>query len=447
LEIEFVKVSISGVRGIFDRDLSLQNILEFSRAFSKLIKKNTCVLARDTRASSRIISETACSALMEQGIGVHNLGIAPTPFVFREGRRYGGGLVVTASHNPLEWNGLKFILDGRGIFEHELQEIQKLLATKFETKSIAKEFNMTSKYIEELCNLIGTIDGKPRIAVDTTGGAASGYAGTVLTKTGCDVRAINDGYGKSSRSPDPTSDELADLRNLVVSSKCDVGFAFDLDGDRLVVVDRNGQKLNPDTTVLICIARSIEMGVKNIVISTDTSDAVKELASANNCSVMYSKVGEANVINIMLQNRIIAGGEGSSGGFIMSDFNMCRDGMLASAMITSILKSKKFDECLHIASKYHMIRSKVGADSNLHNVILDIIIDDLEHECSSVDHLDGAKGIFDDNSWVLIRGSNTEHSMRVSVESKDEEKAKSLHKRYEQKIREVYEKAKRTPNN
>ena len=442
-----MKVSISGVRGIFDGDLSLQSILEFTRAFSKLIKKNTCVLARDTRLSSRIISETVSAALMEQGIDVHNLGIAPTPFVFREAHRYGAGLIVTASHNPLEWNGLKFILDGRGIFEPELQEIQKLLANKFEAKSIAKEFNITSKYIEELCNLIGSIDGKPRIVVDTTGGAASGYAGTVLTKIGCDVKAINDVYGISSRTPDPTSDELADLRNMVISSKCDVGFAFDLDGDRLVVVDKNGQKLNPDTTLLLCISKAIEMGVKNIVINTDTSNAVKELASANNCGVTYSKVGEANVISVMLQNRIIAGGEGSSGGFIMSDFNMCRDGMLASAMITTMLKNKKFDECLQIASRYHLIRNKVSIDSNLHNTILDNVIDDLEHECSSVDHLDGAKGIFDDDSWVLIRGSNTEHSMRVSVESKNEEKAKSLYKRYEQKIREVYEKVKRAPNN
>ena len=442
-----MKVSISGVRGIFDGDLSLQHILEFSRAFSNMIKKNTCVLVRDTRSSSRIIGETASAALMEQGIDVQNLGIAPTPFAFREARIYGAGLVITASHNPLEWNGLKFILDGRGIFEHELQEMQKLLTNKFDVKSIAKEFSITSNYVEELSKLIGIVDGNSKIAVDTTGGAASGYASTVLTKIGCDVKAINDVHGESSRTPDPTSDELVDLRNLVVSSKCDVGFAFDLDGDRLVVVDKNGQKLSPDTTLLLCVSKAIELGVKKIVISADTSSAVKELASANTCDVTYSKVGEANVINVMLQNKIIAGGEGSSGGFIMSDFNMCRDGMLASAMITSILKNKRFDECLQIASKYHLIRSKVSADSNLHNMILDGIIEDLEHECSSVDHLDGAKGIFDDDSWVLIRGSNTEHSMRVSVESKNEEKAKSLYKLYEQKIREVYEKVKRTPNN
>ena len=442
-----MKISISGVRGIFGNDLTLQNILEFSRAFSKLIKKNVCVLARDTRASSRIISETACASLMEQGIDVHNLGIAPTPFAFREARKYGAGLIVTASHNPLHWNGLKFVLDGRGIFVHELQEMTKLLASKFEPKLIAKEFSITSNYIEELAKFIGTITSKPNVAVDTAGGAADGHADTILTKIGCGVINTKDVFGKPSKTPDPTSDELLDLRNLVVSSKSDIGFAFDLDGDRLVMIDKDGRKLNADTTLLLCVSKAMEMGVKDIVIGVDTSNAVKEVAETNSCKVTYSKVGEANVISVMLEKGITVGGEGSSGGFIMSEFNMCRDGMLASAMIASMLKSKKFDEYMQIASRYHLIRGKVTADSNLHSAILESMIDDLEHECSSVDSLDGVRGIFDDSSWILIRGSNTEHSMRISVESKEEEKVRTLYKRYEQKVKDAYEKVSRTADN
>lgn len=442
-----MKVSISGVRGIFGKDLTLQNILEFSRAFSKMIKKNNCVLARDTRASSKVISETACAALMEQGIDIHNLGVAPTPFAFREARGYGAGLIVTASHNPLAWNGLKFVLDGRGIFEHELQEMTKLLASRFEVGSIGKEFSITSNYIEELAKFIGTIDSKVNVSLDTGGGAADGYIDTILTKLGCGLTNIKDVFGKSSRTPDPTSDQLIDLKNLVVSSKSDIGFAFDLDGDRLVIVDKKGKKLDPDATLLLCLSKAIEKGVKDVVISVDTSNAIKELAEANNCSITYSKVGEANVINIMLQKGIVAGGEGSSGGFIMSEFNMCRDGMLASAMIAGMVKGKKFDECMQITSKYHLIRGKIISDSNLHTAILDSMVEDLEHECSSVDHLDGLKGIFDDNSWILIRGSNTEDTMRISVESKEAEKARTLYSRYEQRIREAYENVKRDTNN
>jgi len=441
-----VKVSISGVRGIFGNDLTLQHVLKFSRAFSKLVKKNSCILARDTRASSKIVSETACAALMEQGIDAYNLGVAPTPFACKEARKYGAGLIVTASHNPLEWNGLKFVLEGRGIFENELKEIKKLLDNNFEPRSIAKEVHVTSNYAEELAELVGTIGAKAKVTVDTTGGAASGYASTILSKIGCMVSSINEKFGISSRSPDPIADELRDLRNAVLSSKCDAGFAFDVDGDRLVVVDKNGRKLNPDSTLLLCVSKAIEMGIKEIVVSVDTSRAVEEFASERNCKVHHSKVGEANVVKEMLTHKALAGGEGSSGGFIMIDFNMCRDGLLASAMIASLLGGRKFDECMSIASKYQLIRGKVNVDSNMYDAILDSIVEDLEHECSSVDHLDGAKGIFDDNSWVLIRGSNTEHAMRISIEAKGD-KASNLYKRYEQKVREAHEKAKREADN
>lgn len=441
-----MKISISGIRGIFCNDLSLQNVIEFSNAFAELAKKDACVLARDTRPSSRIMSEVACATLMGDGVNVHNLGIAPTPFVFREAHKYGSGLIITASHNPLEWNGLKFVLDGRGIFEDELQELTKLSA-KSERQSIGKEFKIISNYIDELVRLVGTIDNKPNVAIDTTGGAASGHASTVLSGIGCNLHSINDTYGRSSRSPDPTSDELTDLRNLVIGSKCDIGFAFDLDGDRLVVVDGNGRKLNPDVTLLLCLAKTMETGTKEIVISVDTSNAVKELASENNCNVTYSKVGEANVISAMMQKGIAVGGEGSSGGFIMNEFNMCRDGMLAAAMIASMIRSKTFEMCMNIASKYHLTRGKMAIDSSLHDAIMNSMIDILGHECSSIDKLGGVKGIFDDSSWILIRGSNTEHSMRISIETSTKEKTELLYKRYEEKIGDAYEKAKRTANN
>lgn len=444
-----MKISVSGVRGIFCTDLTLQHVLDFSRAFSKLLTKDTCVLARDTRASGRIISEVVSAALMEQGIDVRNLGIAPTPFAFREARKLGAGLIVTASHNPLDWNGLKFVLDGRGIFQENLQMLTRSLshASGFEGRHVGKESSIRSDYMEELSSFIGIVDGKPAVAVDPTGGAACGHAGTILSRIGCHVNSINDVHGSSSRSPDPTTDELSDLRNLVLRSRCDAGFALDLDGDRLVVVDSEGKKMDPDTTLLLCISRAIEMGEKEIVVSVDTSDAVSELADANNCRVTYSKVGEANVTSVMLQKGIHAGGEGSSGGFVMGNFNLCRDGLLAAALIAGMLRNKGFQECMQLASRYHLIRSKIAIESSLHTAIVDDIIGYLENDCSSVDHLDGAKGIFDDRSWVLIRSSNTEESIRVSVQSSEEQRARSLFRRYELKIREAYEKVKRARNN
>ncbi|MDE2026463.1 MAG: phosphomannomutase, partial [Patescibacteria group bacterium] len=120
-----MKVSISGVRGIFAEDLNLRDVMHFSRSFSRLIKSKKCVLARDTRPSSEVLAQIASASLMERGISVYNLGVAPTPVAFKEARKYGAGLIITSSHNPLDWNGLKFILEGRGINERELTLLLK----------------------------------------------------------------------------------------------------------------------------------------------------------------------------------------------------------------------------------------------------------------------------------------------------------------------------------
>ena len=121
--LDLLKVSISGVRGIFGDELNLKDVITFCRNFSTLIRTKKCVLGHDTRPSSKILSDVACASLMEIDISVYNLGIAPTPVVFRESRQYGSGLIITSSHNPLEWNGMKFIIKGRGINESELKQL------------------------------------------------------------------------------------------------------------------------------------------------------------------------------------------------------------------------------------------------------------------------------------------------------------------------------------
>ncbi|MGI0085662.1 MAG: phosphomannomutase, partial [Nitrososphaerales archaeon] len=123
--MDLLKVSISGVRGIFGDELNLKDVINFCRNFSTLIRTKKCVLGRDTRPSSKILSDVASASLMERGLSVYNLGIAPTPVVFKESRKYGSGLIITSSHNPLDWNGMKFIVDGRGINESELKHLIK----------------------------------------------------------------------------------------------------------------------------------------------------------------------------------------------------------------------------------------------------------------------------------------------------------------------------------
>lgn len=432
-----MKISISGIRGIYGQDLSLHEVDKYSRLFAKSIKSGKCVIARDTRPSGRIISQVVVAGLMSQGIDVHNLGVAPTPAVFREAIKYGAGAIVTASHNPLEWNGLKFVIEGRGLFEDELEAM--LNSSPGYSSKFGHEYSATSSYVDEIAELTRS-DAKVKVGIDLGGGAACGYAEQLFKNLGHQYFSVNAVPGISSRGPDPTADPLDDLRSLVTANDLDHGFALDLDADRLVVVDRSGEKLNPDATLLLCVARAVELGMKKFVISIDTSVAVEKYIKKRNGKVGYSKVGEANVVRKMLEENAEAGGEGSSAGFIMPRFNMCRDGLLAAATI-STLEKKTIDECKRFASQYAQIRSKISADSSQHKSVIDKLQDVLKADSTSIITGDGVKAIVDEDSWILVRPSNTEHAIRISVESKSE-RAEQLYRKASERVRSVYEQVK-----
>ena len=438
-----MKISVSGIRGIYGSDLSLQHLSKFTRLFASSIVKarQDCLLSYDTRPSSRLIFQFVAANLMEQGTNVYNLGVAPTPMVFRESRDNKAGVVITASHNPLHWNGLKFIINGRGLFENELELLVD--ETSVRTPGKSGTFNdITSNYVDDLISLISDEcgDNKAKLGIDLGGGAACGYCNQLLERLGHSFYSINDIQGVSSRSPDPTAEELNELRSLVSSNKLDFGFAFDLDGDRLVVIDNKGQKLSPDSTLLLCIARAVSMGMKKFVSSVDTSISVKRYIEQNGCSLYDSKVGEANVVKTMIDTGSDAGGEGSSAGFIMPRFNMCRDGFLASAIIASLSKST-VEECLAISSQYLQVRSVLSIISSVHAKLIDRLTDVLKAESSEISNLDGVKAIVDDDSWILIRPSNTEDVLRISVESKTQ-RSRSLFNNICEKVQSVYEQVK-----
>ncbi len=432
-----MKKTISGIRGIFGKDLHLKDVIEFSNNFSSLIKSQKCVVGRDTRPSGKMIQETISAVLMKNGIDVFDLGMVPTPVVFREARKYGAGIVISSSHNPIEWNGMKFILDGRGINEKELPQIinhQEILKSK-----IGKIKKIESTYIEDARKIIGNIENSPKIVIDNGGGAAKDFAATLLKNIGCDVEVINKELLGCSRGPDPTSDKLIELTSI--SKDKEIAFAFDLDGDRLVVV-RKGEKQTPDVTLGLGIAKSLELGYKKFVLSIDTSISIEKFIKEKGGTVVRSKVGEANVIEEMLKNNSQAGGEGSSGGFILPEFNYCREGILTSGLISSMLENSKFSEILNYMENYFQIREKVEIDSNYHDKLIENIKNNLIKKYSEIDTRDGIKTIIDENTWILIRKSNTEDIIRISGESNDEEKCKKIINNTIEMVKENYEKIK-----
>ena len=429
-----MKVSISGVRGIFGNDLNIEDVIYYCRNFSHLVKSKKCVVGRDTRPSGEIVTNVAIASLLERGISVYNLGISPTPVIFREARKYGSGLIITSSHNPLEWNGLKFILDGRGINESELEYLEK--KDKFQREKIGTETQVDSDYIDEAVKVIGDIKKSSKIAIDVGGGAAFDVAPKLLKKLGCKVSVINGTPGKSTRGPDPTNDQLSGL--VQASKKSNIGFAFDLDGDRLVVV-RDGKKQSPDITLGLGVAGALEKGYKKFVLSIDTSVAIEKFIKNGGGQVHRSKVGEANVVDMMLKTKSQAGGEGSSAGFILPEFNMCRDGLLTSGLIASMVGTKQFDEINKFMERYHQVRTKVSVDSKLHKKTLQTFLKKMKKQSSQIITIDGIKSIIDEDSWVLVRQSNTEHIIRVSAESNDLNKAKTIEKQVSKMVKQSYE--------
>lgn len=429
-----MKKTISGIRGIFGEDLNLKDVLQFCNNFSSLIKSQKCVIGKDTRPSGSMMKDTATAALMKNGIDVFNLETVPTPVVFREARKYGAGLVISSSHNPINWNGMKFIIEGRGINEVELPQIiehQEILKSK-----IGTEQDISSSYIDDAEKIIGNIENQPEIVVDIGGGAAKGFAPDLLKKIGCKVEVINEELAGCSRGPDPTTDDLSEL--ISASNKKEIGFAFDLDGDRLVVVIK-GKKQIPDVTLGLGVAKSLELGYKKFVLSIDTSISIEKFIMEKGGTVQRSKVGEANVIDLMLKTNAQAGGEGSSGGFILPEFNYCREGILTSGLISSMLGNSKFDEILNYMKSYYQIRKKTEVDSNLHDKVIEKINSKFSKEYSEINTLDGIKGTIDEDSWVLIRKSNTEDLIRISAESNNEKKCKKIIKNTLKLVKQSYD--------
>ncbi len=439
--MDLLKVSISGVRGIFGDELNLKDVINFCRNFSTLIRTKKCVLGRDTRPSSKILSDVASASLMERGISVYNLGITPTPVVFKESRKYGSGLIITSSHNPLDWNGMKFIVDGRGINESELKHLIK--EKQFTKEKIGTEFEINSDYIDKVKKLIGHVNGKPKIALDVGGGAAFEIAPNLLSKIGCRVKSVNEKPGKSSRGPDPTVDKLLDLIKL--SQKSDIAFAFDLDGDRLVVV-KDGEKQAPDVTLGLGVAKALEMGHKRFVLSIDTSVSIEKLIKEEGGQVKRSKVGEANVVDLMLKTKSQAGGEGSSAGFILPEFNMCREGLLTSGLIASMIGTNRFHEVVRFMEGYFQRRTKMNVDSRFHKKVMDVLSYKMRKRFSEIISIDGIKSIMDEDSWILVRQSNTEHTIRISTESNNLDKIRTLEKQITELVKQSYEEARRVRN-
>jgi len=350
-------LSVSGFRGIIGYDLNPAELVSISRSFGDFIGNGSCAIGRDTRNSSVMVSRAVTAGLLDASCDILDFGTLSTPALFREvaRRNLDGGLMITASHNPPEWNGLKFIMKGgRGIFEEELSS---LLSSKLTSSSkIGNYSEVSSIYLEELISYIGkdSCSGL-KVSLDLGGGAGSLFAPKLFKTIGCKVSTLNDSPGIFSRTIDPIEDKLEGLSESVVANGFDVGFAYDCDADRVAIVDEKGRKLPPDFTLMLGLNYLMKKtGLRDIVVSLDTSMGLDQMVSDLGGKVFYAKVGEANVAMEMMKRGCKLGGEGSSGGLILADFVLCRDGALASALISKMIKQEgRLSDLIKDLPHYH----------------------------------------------------------------------------------------------
>ena len=428
--------SLSGIRGVFNSDLGLTDVARFATNFARVTGSKEYLLGRDPRKTGPVISRAVAAGIVALGATVYDCGIVSTPAVFRESRRRGiPAVMVTASHNEPEFNGLKFIVDGAGIgweVFHRVVEEGGPMGGAF-GPGMTKHARVTA-YVDDLVGMFGrgSCDGV-RVAVDLGGGAAISHTVPLLTRLGCRVSSMNDSYGVFNRKVDPVADELTLLRKAVKQKDCDIGLAFDCDGDRLVIVDSSGKKRTGDYMLTLALSEMLSgTKEKRVVVSLDTTQAVDDIVGKAGGTVFRSKVGEANVVGLMKEKGARLGGEGSSGGLIDGSFNYCRDSMLAALAIIRALKSRGRRFYGSVPSY-----SQERVALNLPKAKALRGIKKIANKHKGSDLTDGLKVTLPGKAWVLIRPSGTEDVVRVSAEAGSPEKAAELAKTFAKKLKEL----------
>jgi phosphomannomutase len=407
---------------------------EYTRGFVRLLGAGELLLGRDTRSTGPVASRVVTSAILGTGADVVDYGVISTPAIFRESRRRERpAVIVTASHNEPEWNGLKFVVNGRGINQVEFDEVLRKSPRGDGATSPGRVVRPEGfSYNRELVEMAGEGSAQGvRVVLDLNGGAAIGHAPEILRALGCEVSTIGDTRGIFSRTIDPTNDPLEVLCKAVKKEGADVGFAFDCDGDRLALVDSEGRARTGDYMLTLAIKEALPgVSPKDVVVSVDTTQAIDEVVKESGGQVFRSKVGEGNVVGLMAQKGVRLGGEGSSGGVIDASFNNCRDSLVAAAVIVGALRRKGTRVYSQVRS-YHIAREKMGMQrkKGLEAVRR------LQKENPGADALDGLKIRTSGSSWVLIRVSNTEDGVRVSAEAPSMKEAERLAHSYTLKVK------------
>ena len=433
--MELIK-SISGIRGIVNQTLNKTTVNTYSNIFTSLQPTGDILLARDSRPHGKELYNSIADTLTSMGRNVIDCGIIPTPtaqFIIKD-KKLSGGIVVTASHNPIEWNGLKF-LDSDGCFLNANKMKELLSGTPKETTNnkgkVIESRNSYQDHIDNILNLncidIDKIKSKKfNVALDTVNGAAYKALPELLNALNCNIVKIHcNNDGTFPRGTEPIPSHLEDLSKTVINHKADIGFATDPDADRLAIVDNHGQPIGEESTLVLALESYLKyyQDSQKVVTNLSTSMAVDVIAHQYNSTVERSSVGEINVVEKMKELESTIGGEGN-GGVILEESHLGRDSLVASALILNHLAQSDipFDKILESTPRFTMIKDKITLQ---HDVNFNHIKSLFKNDDISFIEGDGLKVIWKDK-WIHIRKSNTEPIIRIISEADTYENAKNL---------------------
>ena len=439
----------NGIRGVFDEDFTLEFIHEMTLSIGTYFEKGPILIGFDGRESSPLICKIITSSLNSIGIDCNVAGLVPTPCLEYAVKSlgYSGGIMITASHNPPQYNGIKpagkdgveisredeLIIEDIYSKKNWLSKPEKWGITNDETKTIETYLDGIMTHIDS--NLI---ESKPfKVVLDLGNGAQAVTAPNFCKKLNCEVVLVNEQVdGKfPGRGSEPTPQNLSVLSKAVLENKADFGIAFDGDGDRSIFCDDLGNILTGDKSALILINHILKKNPNSLVVTCLNSGTNTEtLAEKYNSKVLRTKVGSVEVSRKMLSTNALIGFE-ENGGFMFGKHNQVRDGCMSLGLMLDFLSTTENSLSQEISQLPPSFTTKDKIECSKENAKK--IISLLKDEFPDSDTSDGIKITLDPKNWVMIRPSGTEPIIRIYAESTDLENLEALMTKFLQKVKSI----------
>lgn len=440
-------VSVSGFRGQVGAPLTPELMAGLAAGFGAFLKEedpeaSTVFLGRDSRTSGNMFACAVRAGLVSVGMDVVDLGVVPTPTLLMAARDQGaaGALGVTASHNPAQWNALKFVGGDGSFLDEPLMELfQTFLRTRDPARaswdqlgSVSEDESAVERHIDAILSLplldVEAIRERGfKVAVDCVRGAGGRMLPSLLEALGCRFTGIGlEVDGRFPRDPEPRADNLEALGDLVRESGVDVGFAVDPDVDRLSLVDEKGRPVGEDLTLALCAATVLGARKGPVVTNLSTSQVVEDVAREAGVPCIRAPVGEINVARRMQVEKAVVGGEGN-GGVILPSLHLTRDAPVGIALILQHLleQSTRLSGAVKRWPDYVIVKEKAPFDRSRMQEGYDRLADALP--APRTDTSDGLRLAWpDEGEWLHVRPSGTEPVVRFIAEARTPERARTL---------------------